>query len=159
MAAQSGKQIDANATTPGRVIAVVAGVNQNTLNTGIVAIAEVRVAENASNGSTELALVDTTFTSPDAQEVPSEGGRTMLAITNQSDDGGQSGAGGGSLRRTDMAQPSQEKSIPSAQEQEPAKNAETAVKNTPDLAKMLEEAKRLREGIQTPSSEDAQTDD
>ncbi len=86
----ANKSVAANMRS-GLVNVVISGINQTTLAPGVIAEVQMRRAANAPGGATTLTIRSTTFTSPEADEIPSEGGSWTVDLPRRP--GGNDGPG------------------------------------------------------------------
>lgn len=79
-ASQAGKQVSQNSSDPGSYTLVIMGLNQGVMQQGEVASVVMRRVGDAAGGTSNIRIVETTFASLAAEEIPSRGDSQNLRL-------------------------------------------------------------------------------
>lgn len=82
------KDVQSNMINPGEYVVLVFGMNPTTMQSGEVASVTLRRVATAAGNQSDVAIRNTTFSSVDGLEIPSEGSARTVVLTTPPDDGG-----------------------------------------------------------------------
>ncbi|GMU90966.1 MAG: hypothetical protein AMXMBFR4_00240 [Candidatus Hydrogenedentota bacterium] len=82
------KDVQSNMINPGEYVVLVFGMNPTTMQSGEVASVTLRRVATAAGNQSDVAIRNTTFSSVDGLEIPSEGSARTVVLTAPPDDGG-----------------------------------------------------------------------
>ena len=85
-ASQAGKTVNHNSSQPGSYTLVIMGLNQSVMQTGEVATVTMRRVGEPTGGSSNVRILDTTFASITADEIPSRGDSQNLRFDGSQPD-------------------------------------------------------------------------
>ena len=94
-ATEAGKYVTASVAAPGRFVMVLHGVNQTTVDAGQILRIEMRVLQLPEEGQTQLAIASTTFTTPEAEKLPSTGSELEVTLGQPEEGNGAAFSGDG----------------------------------------------------------------
>lgn len=82
-ASAADKSVQANAPAKGEYRVIMMGLNQNALTSGEVANIVLRKVGSSDTGRAELTVSQTTFSSPEGVEIPSQGGKGVIDLSGK----------------------------------------------------------------------------